>query len=98
MDRPTQTDIRNCLIRLVKQRGHQKSICPSEVARAVGGETWRESMDEVRQVAYTLFREGRIEILQKGQVIAPDAVQGPIRLRLATQPASDGKVRRATHL
>lgn len=67
---------------LIAERG-EKTICPSEVARAVfSDEEWREQMDAVREVAQTLIERGVIEATQKGKVIksAVDA-HGPIRLR-----------------
>lgn len=58
------------------------SICPSEAARAVGGERWRELMEPARQAARTLARAGRVEITQRGVVLDPDADwRGPVRIR-----------------
>jgi len=66
-------------------RGADKSICPSEVARAlVGGDeaAWRRLMTPVREAAIALQREGRIEILRKGKPVSPEDVRGVIRLRV----------------
>jgi hypothetical protein len=59
-----------------------KTICPSEVARALSSTDWREMMPLVRRCADELKTEGSIEILQRGKII-PSAQQakGPIRLR-----------------
>lgn len=58
------------------------SICPSEAARAVGGEEWRALMEPAREAARTLARSGEVEITQRGAVLDPDAIwRGPVRIR-----------------
>jgi len=69
------------ILRLTAARGPAKSICPSEVARALGGADWRPLMGAVRAAAAGLAREGRVEILRKGRPVAPEAMRGVIRLR-----------------
>jgi hypothetical protein len=70
------------ILRLVEARGADKSVCPSEVARALRPESWQSLMGPVRQAAVRLVGAGRIEILRKGKPVAPEAVRGVIRLRL----------------
>lgn len=70
------------LLRQVTARGAEKSICPSEVARALS-ETWQPLLGRVRAIAVRLSVEGRIEVLRKGKPVEPDEVRGVIRLRLA---------------
>ena len=69
------------LLRLVTARGADKSICPSEAARALAPE-WQSLMGPVRRVAVRLAMAGRIDILRKGKPVAPASVRGVIRLRL----------------
>ncbi|MFC8303757.1 DUF3253 domain-containing protein [Specibacter sp. NPDC057265] len=57
-----------------------RSICPSDVARVVGGDAWRTHMDTVRRVAAQLAGRGEIIATQKGVPVAADAARGPIRL------------------
>lgn len=78
----SSAEIRRCLLQKVQQRGPDKTICPSEVARALGGDRWRQLMEPVRQEGQALAAEGKIQITQKGQVIDPKAARGPIRYRL----------------
>ncbi|MEL6321121.1 MAG: DUF3253 domain-containing protein [Cyanobacteria bacterium J06626_14] len=73
--------IQHALLDKVVARGLEKSICPSEVARAVGGDRWRELMPVVRQVGTALADDGKIVVLQKGLVVDPRTVKGPIRYR-----------------
>lgn len=75
--------IRDTIIALCTARGVDKSICPSEVARALDGKGWRSHLSHVRSVAADLARQGRIDILRKGKPIDPDRVKGVIRLRLS---------------
>ncbi len=79
---PDQASIAAEILRQTAERGAEKSICPSEVARALApGEEWRPLMDRVRQAAIALSREGSVEILRKGKPVPPEEVRGVIRLR-----------------
>lgn len=77
--------IEDCILALTGAQGPGKSICPSEVARAVHpgpqAEGWQAMMTPVRNAAIRLAKAGRIEILRKGRPVAMDAVRGVIRLR-----------------
>ncbi|MCW8085415.1 DUF3253 domain-containing protein [Sabulicella glaciei] len=80
---PTPEAIRAEILRLAGDRGADRSICPSEVARALAPEAWRPLMHRVRREAAALATEGQMEILRKGKPIAPEAMHGVIRLRIA---------------
>ena len=69
------------LLHLPAERGPEKSLCPTDVARAVSAENWRPLLGAVRKVAADLARQGKIEILRKGKPINPDDMRGVIRLR-----------------
>ncbi len=72
------------ILTLLEQRRAGATICPSEVARALGGPAWRELMDPARAAARRLMAAGEVEITQRGQVVPdPTAVIGPIRIRRA---------------
>jgi hypothetical protein len=74
--------LREAILTLAMQRGPSKTICPSDAARAVGGEQWRDLMDQVRDVARDLARKGEVEITQGGDVVGPNETwRGPIRIR-----------------
>lgn len=73
------------ILRLCAERGRGKSICPSDVARAIAGpdeRAWRLLMPPVRETAFRLAREGRIQVLRKGRPIPPEQARGVIRLTL----------------
>jgi uncharacterized protein DUF3253 len=55
---------------------------PSDAARAIGDERWRELTAQSRTVTFALARDGDVEITQRGNVIDPDRPScGPIRIR-----------------
>lgn len=78
--------IEETLLRLVTERGADKTCCPSEVARALGGphpDGWSPLMQPVRRVAVRLTKEGRVQILRKGKPVPdPDDFRGIYRLSL----------------
>lgn len=73
--------ITDAMLRIAAERGLEKSLCPTDVARAVSAENWRPLLGAVRKVAADLARQGKIEILRKGKPINPDDLRGVIRLR-----------------
>ncbi|SEH48828.1 Protein of unknown function [Mycolicibacterium rutilum] len=78
----TKQRLREAILELSRERGPDKTICPSDAARAVGGADWRDLMDDARATARDLARRGDVEISQKGEVLDPDATwRGPIRIR-----------------
>jgi len=74
--------MRETMLALARERAPSKTICPSDAARAVGGENWRELMDQARDTARELAKAGDVEITQRGEVVDPDTTwRGPIRIR-----------------
>jgi hypothetical protein len=67
--------------RLLSRRAIDATICPSDVARSVGDEDWRDLMEPVRQAARRLTDAGEVEITQGGQVVDIATAKGPIRIR-----------------
>ena len=65
---------------LLQQRPRGASICPSEVARWVGGNDWRPLMERTRRAARRLVADGRVVITQKGRVVDASEARGPIRI------------------
>jgi hypothetical protein len=76
--------IQDTIIALATQRGADKTICPSEVARALFLTDWRKHMEQVRQAAITLQQHGRVLITQKGVAIDTNVIKGPIRIKIVT--------------
>jgi hypothetical protein len=83
--------IEAAILAAVTTRGAGRSVCPSEVARALAGpdeKVWRLLMHPIREAARRLSSQGRIAILRKGRVIAPQDVRGVIRLSLPAEEPS----------
>lgn len=81
---PPAPDAQEVVLRLCAERGPDRSICPTEAARALAGgtsEDWRRHLPAVRAAAVALMREGRLEILRKGKPVPPEEMRGVIRLR-----------------
>ncbi len=83
---PDDARIEETVRRLVDERGPEKTICPSEAARALAGPDgdFRPLMDDVRRVAFGLVDGGELEVTQKGEVVDGRTARGPIRLRRPT--------------
>ncbi|WP_253202131.1 DUF2256 and DUF3253 domain-containing protein [Subtercola sp. PAMC28395] len=77
----TDRELERTIENLLEKRAMDASICPSDAARAIGGETWRELMEPARRAARRLVAAGRLEITQGGTVVDPSTAKGPIRLR-----------------
>jgi hypothetical protein len=79
------------ILDLLATRARKATLCPSEVARALGEDGWRERMEPVREAARRLVQQGVLDIVQDGRVVDPSTARGPIRLRLRTPaPGTDG--------
>ena len=79
----TSTDrtLETTVLDLLRHRATGATICPSEAARVVGGEQWRELMEPARAAARRLVASGDVEITQGGAVVDPSTAKGPIRVR-----------------
>ena len=66
---------------LSRHRAPDRTICPSDAARVVGGTGWRRRMDLVRQVAADMADAHLIEITQRGKVVEERDWRGPVRIR-----------------
>mgnify|MGYP000107775877 CR=1 FL=1 len=73
--------------RLLRERGAGKTICPSEVARALADD-FRPLMPLVRDVAAELADAREIVATQRGAVTDVRSARGPIRLARASVAAT----------
>lgn len=65
---------------LLRHRAPEATICPSDIARIVGGSGWRNLMDDARSVIAELRKAGTVRVTQRGQEVDPDTARGPIRV------------------
>ena len=69
------------ILELLDSRAPTSTICPSDAARAVGDDHWRELMDASRSAAARLVARGEVEITQGGDPVDLATARGPIRIR-----------------
>lgn len=81
---PQRPPLERVLLQLAEERGASKTFCPSEAARRQWPDEWRSHMPEVHQAVRSLWSEGHLEVLQKGEAADPRHAKGPIRLRRKT--------------
>ncbi|MDP1849878.1 MAG: DUF3253 domain-containing protein [Solirubrobacteraceae bacterium] len=84
---PGRDDAERAILDLLARRDPGKTICPSDVARALGGDDgFRALMPLVRAAAAALVATGDIEVTQRGRVVDLDTARGAIRLRGTGSP------------
>ena len=67
---------------LLHSRAPGRSICPSDVARIVGGTTWwRPLLPVVRERAVKMADLGELEIVRRGRVVKRNPTEGVLRYR-----------------
>ena len=74
-------DAEAAIASLLGRRAPGASICPSEAARLLDADGWRDRMEEVRAAGRALARSGRIVVTQGGVRVDPALATGPIRYR-----------------
>lgn len=67
-------------IRSLTRKREHSSICPSDVARTVGGESWRSLMPDVRRVTAVLADRSEVIVTQKGEAVSIREARGPVRI------------------
>ncbi|WP_255182694.1 DUF3253 domain-containing protein [Rhodococcus sp. WWJCD1] len=77
----TDKELEDKIRTLLEARSRDATICPSDVARALSDDGWRELMEPVRRAARRMVDAGEVEITQKGSVVDPSTAKGPIRIR-----------------
>ncbi len=75
------TALEDAILQLLNARARDASICPSEAARAVGGESWQSLMEPARKAARRLVAQEKAQITQGGKVVDPSRAKGLIRIR-----------------
>ena len=82
----TPDELRATILALAAARGPDKTICPSEAARALAGpneKAWRRLMKPIRAEAVRLADDGLVEIRRKGRPVNPRDFKGIYRIAIA---------------
>ena len=85
---PDTDAIEAALLRLIAERGPDKTVDPTEAARALGGDHpdgWGPLMQPIRRIAVALAEQGRVVILRKGKPADPRTLKGVYRLAAPRQ-------------
>jgi hypothetical protein len=77
----TDRRLERTILELLDARAAAATICPSDAARAVDPDGWRDLMPPARRAAGRLVAEGRVEITQRGNVVDLATARGPVRIR-----------------
>ena len=95
-------DLRDWILAIGEQRGPQTPFTPEEVARAAfpvgpkeikGQERWRGQIRGIRAAAIGLARQGKLEVLRRGQVAdVTKPIKGLIQLRWVEPPEDDAEL------
>jgi len=77
----TGAELEQTILRLLRERAATSTICPSDAARAIGGDEWRDLMDPTRKAAARLVAQGLVDVTQGGEVVDVTIARGPVRIR-----------------
>tara|TARA_B100001971_G_scaffold215185_1_gene259363 strand:+ start:31260 stop:31658 length:399 start_codon:yes stop_codon:yes gene_type:complete len=70
------------ILNLLMSRDHDKTICPSEVARLLYPDDFKNYMEDIRCAGRRLVLKEKITITQKGREVDTLNFKGPIRFKL----------------
>jgi hypothetical protein len=77
----TDRELEEAIRSLLAARALTSTICPSDAARAVSPDDWRDLMEPARRAARRMVEAGEVDITQGGSVVDPLRTRGPIRIR-----------------
>ncbi len=80
---PVEQRLERTILSLLEARARTSTICPSDAARAVDADGWRDLMEPARAAASRLVDRGEVVVTQGGTVVDPATARGPIRIRRA---------------
>lgn len=86
--------IEDLVLRLAKERGAGKTICPTEAAKAAAAqrseENWQGRLPGVKAAAVRLAKRGGVAIYRKGKPVDPEDFRGVYRIGLPQDGAEPG--------
>ncbi len=68
------------VIRALLRHRDGTTICPSDAARVVGGDRWRDAVPVAREVARLLVEQEVVVTQQKGEPVDVRGARGPVRI------------------
>ena len=89
-DDPAQRERLAATMRTLLRHRNGSSICPSDAARVVGGDGWRDLMATAREVAAGLAGSELVVVTQRGETVDAATARGAVRIapgpRLGIRP------------
>lgn len=83
--------IEDLVLRLARERGPGKTICPTEAAKAAAGQrgedNWQGRLPAVKAAAVRLAKRGGVSIYRKGKPVDPEDFRGVYRIGLPSAEA-----------
>lgn len=82
-EEPTEQGRRERLaatVRALLRHRDGTTICPSDAARVVGGQGWRDVVPVAREVAHELVLSKLVVVQQKGEPVDVREARGPVRI------------------
>ena len=80
--KPSAREIERSLLALAAARGSDKTFCPSEAARRLAPDDWRDWMPQIRAAAIRLVEAGKLRCTQRGHEVNPADARGPLRFAI----------------
>ena len=80
--KPSAREIERSLLALADARGSDKTFCPSEAARRLAPDDWRDWMPQIRAAAIRLVEAGKLRCTQRGREVDPTNARGPLRFAI----------------
>lgn len=77
-------ELQSAIVDLLSARARTSTICPSEAAKAVDSDGWRDLMPQARNAARRLVDADEVVITQGGRAVDPSTAKGPIRIARAS--------------
>jgi hypothetical protein len=81
--RISDEEVVETIIQMCAAAGRDDKVRPEDICMELYPEDWQSVKKRVRLAAQQLAEAGQIEILRKGEVVAPDDFKGVYRLRIA---------------
>ena len=94
--------IEDLVLRLARERGAGKTICPTEAAKAAaeqrGEENWNARLPAVKAAAARVAKRGGVAIYRKGKPVDPETVRRSFRAfnGLSADEPAEPQARRAS--
>jgi hypothetical protein len=80
--RVSDEEVAETILALCRAEGVQGRVRPEDVAMAILPNHWQTLTGRIRLASRQLARQGKIEILRKGEPADPDEFKGVYRLRI----------------